>query len=118
MGTGITSTLITNFPYGGGSAPAQWLGFVFFLLNFILFVFVCGCTIARYVMFPEVRIRHTEQVPRLIPSISDLGTYVKPPGSKPVHWLFSDGCYNADQRWFGKTLHISLHAFLLTPVRL
>ncbi|KAF9644894.1 hypothetical protein BDM02DRAFT_830193 [Thelephora ganbajun] len=54
MGTGITSALITNFPYGGGSAPVQWLGFGLFVLNLTLFVFVCGCTIARYVMFPEV----------------------------------------------------------------
>ena len=67
MGTGITSALITNFPYGSGSAPVQWIGFGFFVLNLILFVFVCGCTIARYVMFPEVCIRFTEPVSRLIP---------------------------------------------------
>lgn len=67
MGTGITSALITNFPYGSGSAPVQWIGFGFFVLNFILFVFVCGCTIARYIMFPEVCIRFTEPVSRLIP---------------------------------------------------
>lgn len=54
MGTGVTSALITNFPYGGGSVPALWVGFGFWVLNLILFVFVCGCTIARYVMFPEV----------------------------------------------------------------
>ncbi|KAF9777367.1 voltage-dependent anion channel [Thelephora terrestris] len=54
MGTGITSALITNFPYSGGAAPALWLGFAVFALNLILFVFVCGCTIARYTMFPEV----------------------------------------------------------------
>ncbi|KAF9778975.1 voltage-dependent anion channel [Thelephora terrestris] len=53
-GNGITSALITNFPYSGGAAPALWLGFAVFALNLILFVFVCGCTIARYTMFPEV----------------------------------------------------------------
>ena len=61
MGTGITSALLTNFPYGSGSAPLQWLGFSIFVLNFILFAFVCGCTIARYLMFPEVRIRCVKQ---------------------------------------------------------
>lgn len=54
MGTGIVSSLCTNFPYGNGSAGLQWLGFAFFMLNLILFIFVCTCTIARYVMFPEV----------------------------------------------------------------
>lgn len=54
MGTGVTSALITNFPYGGGTVPALWLGFGFWLLNLMLFVFVCGCTIARYLMFPEL----------------------------------------------------------------
>lgn len=96
MGTGITSALIINFPYGGGSAPVQWLGFGLFILNFILFVFVCGCTIARYVMFPEARTRHTKQVSRLILFISGLGTDVTPPGSKSIYRVFSDGCYNVD----------------------
>jgi len=88
--------LVANFPYGDGSATAQWIGFVLFVLNLILFIFVCGCTIARYVMFPEVRIRHTEPVSRLIPFISGLGAYVKPPGSKSIHWLFSNGFCNVD----------------------
>ena len=66
MGTGITSALITNFPYGGGSASALWLGFAVFVLNLILFVFVCGCTIARYIMFPEVRIHLMQAIRKLI----------------------------------------------------
>jgi tellurite resistance protein TehA-like permease len=66
MGTGITSALITNFPYGSGSAPVLWLGFGIFALNLALFIFVCGCTIARYVMFPEVRTRPTESTSCLI----------------------------------------------------
>ena len=96
MGTGITSALIINFPYGGGSAPAQWLGFVLFILNLVLFIFVCGCTIARYIMFPEVCIRKMELVSRLIPFIPGLGADVKPPGSKLVHRLFPNGCHNID----------------------
>lgn len=108
MGTGITSALITNFPYGGGSAPALWLGFGLFVLNFILFVFVCGCTIARYVMFPEVCTGYTGPVSRLIVFVPGLGTDVKPPGSKSVYRLFPNGCHNADQRRFGETHHLPL----------
>ena len=59
MGTGITSALLTNFPYGGDTAPLQWLGFVLFVLNLILFIFVCGCTVMRYIIFPEVRVHRT-----------------------------------------------------------
>ena len=117
MGTGITSALIINFPYGGGSAPAQWLGFGIFILNLILFVFVCGCTIARYAMFPEVCIRRVEPVARLIQSVSGLGTDARPSGSKPVYRLFPNGCYNVDQCWSGEILHFSLQAFLMTPIR-
>ena len=66
MGTGITSALLTNFPYGGGTAPLHWLGFALFVLNLTLFIFVCGCTIARYIIFPEVRICYMELASRLI----------------------------------------------------
>lgn len=55
MGTGIVSALCTNFPYGNGSPGLQWLAFAFFMLNLVLFIFVCTCTVARYIMFPEVR---------------------------------------------------------------
>lgn len=78
MGTGITSALLTNFPYGGGTAPLQWLGFALFVLNLILFIFVCGCTIMRYIMFPEVRAHRTEPVPMLILFMSGLGADAEP----------------------------------------
>ena len=116
MGTGITSALITNFPYGGGSAPAQWLGFGFFALNLILFVFVCGCTIARYVMFPEVCIHCTEPVRGLFRP--GLGTDAKPPVSKSVYRLFPDGRNNVDQRRSSEILHVFFRAFLMEPFRL
>lgn len=116
MGTGITSALITYFPYGGGSALVQWLGFGFFILNLILFVFVCGCTIARYVMFPEVRVHHVP-VLGLISFVSGLGTDVKPPGSKSIYRLFPDGCYNLDQFRSREALRSSLQALLMTPFR-
>lgn len=73
MGTGITSALVTNFPYGSGSAPVLWLGFGLFVLNFILFVFVCGCAIARYVMFPEARTQRVESMRWLIPTHTRFG---------------------------------------------
>ena len=98
MGTGITSALLTNFPYGGGTAPLEWLGFTIFVLNFILFIFVCGCTIARYIMFPEVRAYRTESVPMFISPVSGLGADVEPPYPKSVYRLFPHGCYHADQR--------------------
>ena len=118
MGTGITSALLTNFPYGGGTPPLQWLGFAIFVLNFILFIFVCGCTVARYVMFPEVRVQWIRSVLSLTPLISGLGTHVEPPCSKPIHRLFPYGCCDADKRWPRKLLHLYLQALLMTPPRL
>ena len=110
MGTGITSALITNFPYGGGSDAVRWVGFGVFVLNFILFVFVCGCTVARYIMFPEVCIRYVGPVPRLSSFILGLGAYVEPPSSKLIHWMFPNGCDNVDQCRSGETLHVFLYA--------
>jgi len=98
MGTGITSALVTNFPYGGGSAPLRWVGFGLFALNLILFVFVCGCTIARYLMFPEVCTRRTELILRLISFPLGVGIDVESPGSKPIYRLLPYGRYNIDQR--------------------
>ncbi|KAI0630202.1 voltage-dependent anion channel [Trametes polyzona] len=54
MGTGVVSALIHNFPYHQGSLALQVAALVVFLLNLVLFVFVCTCTILRYIMFPEV----------------------------------------------------------------
>lgn len=54
MGTGVVSALIHLFPYYNGSHALKIVALVFFLLNLVLFVFVCTCTILRYIMFPEV----------------------------------------------------------------
>ena len=54
MGTGITSALIHLFPYNNGSLALKIVALIIFLLNLVLFVFVCVCTILRYIWFPEV----------------------------------------------------------------
>ncbi len=55
MGTGVVSALLHNFPYHNESLVLKIAALAIFLLNLVLFVFVCTCTILRYVLFPEVR---------------------------------------------------------------
>jgi tellurite resistance protein TehA-like permease len=90
MGTGILSALINNFPYGNGSPILQWFAFAFFMLNLALFVFVCICTALRYMMFPQVNISLTSDLP-ISHTTTGVGTHAQSPCSKPVLWLFSDG---------------------------
>ncbi|KAI0821619.1 voltage-dependent anion channel [Trametes gibbosa] len=54
MGTGVVSALIHNFPYHNDSLALKLAALVMFLVNLALFVFVCICTVLRYIMFPEV----------------------------------------------------------------
>ncbi|PCH43871.1 hypothetical protein WOLCODRAFT_133004 [Wolfiporia cocos MD-104 SS10] len=54
MGTGAVSALLTDFPYGQDNNNFKIAGCVFFVLNLALFIFVCICTLLRYVMYPEV----------------------------------------------------------------
>ncbi|GBE81199.1 Sulfite efflux pump SSU1 [Sparassis crispa] len=53
MGTGVVSALLHNFPYGSDREPLRVAAASFFLLNLVLFVFVCACTVARYFVFPQ-----------------------------------------------------------------
>ncbi|PSS37815.1 hypothetical protein PHLCEN_2v283 [Hermanssonia centrifuga] len=54
MGTGVVSALIHLFPYHNDSQALKIVALIFFLLNLVLFVFVCTCTVLRYIWFPEV----------------------------------------------------------------
>ena len=54
MGTGVVSALLHLFPYNNDSQALKIMALIFFLLNLVLFVFVCTCTVLRYIMFPEV----------------------------------------------------------------
>ncbi|TBU49462.1 voltage-dependent anion channel [Dichomitus squalens] len=54
MGTGVVSALLHNFPYHNDSLALKIAALAIFLLNLVLFVFVCTCTILRYIMFPEI----------------------------------------------------------------
>lgn len=69
-------------------------------------------------MFPEVCIRYTEPVPRLSSFILGLGADVEPPDSKPIYWMFPDGCDNANQRRSGEALHVLFYALSMIPCRL
>ena len=55
MSTGAVSSLIYNFPYHNHSPVLKIIALAVFLLNLVLFVVVCTCTVLRYVLFPEVR---------------------------------------------------------------
>ncbi|TFK54332.1 hypothetical protein OE88DRAFT_1733002 [Heliocybe sulcata] len=64
MGTGVLSGLANSFPFGTGSTVLKFFFMLFFWINFLLFIIISGCTIARYVMFPEVwsiMLRHPAQ---------------------------------------------------------
>ncbi|KAM5545408.1 hypothetical protein V8D89_001021 [Ganoderma adspersum] len=54
MSTGAVSALVHNFPYHNDSPVLKTVALAVFLLNLVLFVFVCACTILRYVLFPEI----------------------------------------------------------------
>ncbi|KAI9068272.1 hypothetical protein FKP32DRAFT_1600624 [Trametes sanguinea] len=54
MGTGVVSALLHNLPYDNDSLALKVAALVVFLINLVLFVFVCTCTVLRYIMFPEV----------------------------------------------------------------
>ncbi|KAI0812725.1 voltage-dependent anion channel [Irpex lacteus] len=54
MGTGVVSALLHLFPYNNGCLALKVMGLIFFLLNLVLFVFVCTMTVVRYSLFPEI----------------------------------------------------------------
>ncbi|KAI0661332.1 voltage-dependent anion channel [Cubamyces menziesii] len=54
MGTGVVSALLHNLPYHNDSLALKVAALIVFLINLVLFVFVCICTILRYTIFPEV----------------------------------------------------------------
>ncbi|KAF7351341.1 Sulfite efflux pump SSU1 [Mycena sanguinolenta] len=54
MGTGGVAGLISRFHFGQDSEAVKTLTLVFFFLNLLFFVAICGATIARYWMFPEL----------------------------------------------------------------
>ncbi|KAI0793226.1 voltage-dependent anion channel [Abortiporus biennis] len=54
MGTGVVSALLHNFPYHNDSLALKVMAIIFFLLNLVLFVFVCTCTVLRYTLYPEI----------------------------------------------------------------
>ncbi|KAJ7249005.1 voltage-dependent anion channel [Mycena rebaudengoi] len=54
MGTGSVSTLISLFHFGENSETIKILTLLFFFLNLCLFISICGATMLRYYMFPEL----------------------------------------------------------------
>ncbi|KAF9227492.1 hypothetical protein BS17DRAFT_775604 [Gyrodon lividus] len=54
MGTGATSALIHNFPYGDGHPAIRILTLTIFFLNLLLFILIGSATAARYMLFPDV----------------------------------------------------------------
>ncbi|KAF5385900.1 hypothetical protein D9615_002517 [Tricholomella constricta] len=54
MGTGVISALASRFPFGAGSIALEVISLMFFFLNLFLFVIICGMTVARYWLYPEM----------------------------------------------------------------
>ncbi|KAJ7116509.1 voltage-dependent anion channel [Mycena epipterygia] len=54
MGTGVVAVLISRFHFGQGSETIKILTLLFFFLNSCFFVVICGATVARYHLFPEL----------------------------------------------------------------
>ena len=67
MGTGVVSALLHNLPYHSDSVALKIASLAIFLLNLVLFTFVCTCTILRYTMFPEVSHHSFLQSPHIVP---------------------------------------------------
>lgn len=52
MGTGIVAILLHNFPYQ--AIWLQYISYIFFALNVVLFIAFLGISIARYALYPEI----------------------------------------------------------------
>lgn len=64
MGTGAVSALASRFHFGQGSEAIQAVTLLFFFLNLCFFILICGATVARYWLFPELwsaMLRHPTQ---------------------------------------------------------
>jgi tellurite resistance protein TehA-like permease len=62
MGTGITSILLHNLPYNG--RWLQYISYILFALNVLLFVVFLAISILRYCLYPKIwvsMIRHPAQ---------------------------------------------------------
>lgn len=94
MSTGAVSALLHNFPYHNDSDALKIMALIIFLLNLVLFLFVCTCTILRYTLYPEVSY-HADTVPSLTYSLTstlDMVSNDLAPCAKFVHRLFPYGC--------------------------
>lgn len=56
MGTGAVSALLNDFPYGQENNHFKIAGCVWFILNLVIFLFACVCTLLRYIMYPKARL--------------------------------------------------------------
>ncbi|KAJ6630992.1 voltage-dependent anion channel [Mycena sp. CBHHK59/15] len=54
MGTGAVSALVSRFHFGEGSEVLKIITLLFFFLNLCFFTLICGATVARYWIFPEL----------------------------------------------------------------
>ncbi|KAJ6629293.1 voltage-dependent anion channel-domain-containing protein [Mycena sp. CBHHK59/15] len=54
MGTGAVSALASRFHFGEGSEVLKIITLLFFFLNLCFFTLICGATVARYWIFPEL----------------------------------------------------------------
>lgn len=62
MGTGITSILLHNLPYNG--QWLQYISYIIFALDVVLFVVFLSISTLRYVLYPKIwsaMIRHPAQ---------------------------------------------------------
>ncbi|KAJ7678495.1 voltage-dependent anion channel [Mycena rosella] len=64
MGTGAVAALVSRFHFAQDSEATKFITLVLFFLDLCFFVLICGATVARYYMFPELwsaMLRHQTQ---------------------------------------------------------
>lgn len=95
MGTGAVGGLIARFHFGQDTLALKILTFLFFFLDLVFFILICGATVARYYMFPEVRSIIFTAAAELSYTIVVVG-YAASSDPKSFHWSFCDGLSDRD----------------------
>jgi len=103
MGTGITSILLHNLPYNG--TWLQYISYILFGLNVLLFIIFLGISIARYTLYPKIwiaMVRHPAQslflgtFPMGLATIVNMVAFVCVPAWGGHWWRFAWGLWWID----------------------
>lgn len=114
MGTGITSILLHNLPYNG--TWLQYISYILFGLNVLLFIIFLGISIARYTLYPKIwiaMVRHPAQslflgtFPMGLATIVNMVAFVCVPAWGGHWWRFAWGLW-----WIDAVLSVATCLYL------